>query len=94
MTGRSVNSDSISNPIERLLRKKGLLLSDLSYKLFKNMSISEIFVKGIGVALALLGLWLIWTSVAGLPASWIMSVAGLICIASGVYIVRGGNFTP
>jgi hypothetical protein len=38
MQGRPVNADTISNPIDRLLRQKGWLLSDLNYKLKLNMN--------------------------------------------------------
>ena len=57
------------------------------------MSISEIIVKILGVILAIFGLVTIFGSVTGLPGSWIMVVIGLVCLAGGIYIVRGGNFT-
>jgi hypothetical protein len=57
------------------------------------MSISEIIVKIIGVVLAIFGLMLIFQSATALPGSWILVVVGLVCLAGGIYIVRGGNFT-
>ena len=52
------------------------------------MSISEIAVKILGVALAIFGFILIVNSAAALPATWIAVVVGLVCLAGGIYIVR------
>ncbi len=58
------------------------------------MSISEIIVKILGVALAIFGLVMIFNSAAGLPGTWIVCLVGIICLAGGIFIVRGGNFSP
>lgn len=57
------------------------------------MSISEIVIKVVGIVLAIFGLFIILSSVAGLPGSWIAVLGGLACLAIGVFIVRGGSFT-
>ncbi len=56
------------------------------------MSITEIAVKIVGLVLAVFGLFAILNSVLALPATWIIVLAGLGCLAIGVYIVRGGSF--
>lgn len=58
------------------------------------MSISEIIVKVLGVVLAIFGLSLIVSGAAGLPGAWLIVLIGVICMAGGIYIVRGGNFSP
>jgi len=58
------------------------------------MSISEVIVKILGVALAIFGLVAIFGNALSLPGTWIMVLVGLVCLAGGIYIVRGGNFTP
>lgn len=57
------------------------------------MSISEIAVKIIGVLLAVFGLVTLYNSALGLPGTIVAVVVGLVCLAGGIYIVRGGNFT-
>lgn len=63
------------------------------------MSLSEIVIKIIGLALAIVGFALI-LSVLGLPLLgvslspwWVAVLVGVILLGAGIYIVRGGNFT-
>lgn len=67
------------------------------------MSLSEIFVKGVGVVLGGLGLLVILVAL-GLPflpitvvflsvGFFVALVVGALLIAGGVVIVRGGNIT-
>ncbi len=57
------------------------------------MSITQIAVKVIGLILAVFGLFLLLTNVAGLIGTWIICLAGLAYLAIGIYIIYGGNFT-
>lgn len=63
------------------------------------MSITEILIKVVGVVLALVGLGLVLSAVgvsflvSPLSPGWVSIVVGLILLAIGIYIVRGGRIT-
>lgn len=57
------------------------------------MSISAWIIKGVGVILAIFGLWLVVTSAVALPTAWVPCLVGAVLIAAGIVIVRGGNIT-
>ena len=61
------------------------------------MSVSEILVKLIGLILAIVGLSLLLSAVgihalgASVSPLWLELLLGVVFLAAGVYIVRGGN---
>ena len=63
------------------------------------MSLSEIIIKVLGLALAIVGFCLILSAVGvnllGITLSpiWLAVLVGVILLGAGIYIVRGGNFT-
>jgi len=64
------------------------------------MSLSEIIIKLIGIALAVIGFLMIISAVGvhifgviGLSPIWLSVLIGIILLGAGIYIIRGGNFT-
>ena len=62
-----------------------------------RMSLSEIFIKVIGLILAVVGLSLL-TAAVGLPLLtvgftpvWAEIIVGVCFLGAGIYIIRGGN---
>ncbi len=61
------------------------------------MSLSEIFIKFVGLVLALVGFALL-LSVVGInligvnaPNIWFALILGVVFLGAGIYIIRGGN---
>lgn len=62
------------------------------------MSLSEIVVKLIGLALALVGFALLLTTVGinlgvSVPNIWWALILGVVLLGAGIYIIRGGTVT-
>lgn len=61
------------------------------------MSLSEIIIRLIGLALAVVGFGLLLTIAGinlfgvGVVNPWIAAILGVIFLGVGIYIVRGGN---
>lgn len=61
------------------------------------MSLSEIIVRLIGLALAIVGFALLLTlvgiNIIGVTAfnPWIAAILGVVFLGVGIYIIRGGN---
>lgn len=63
------------------------------------MSLSEIVVKLIGLALAIVGFALLLSTVGlnilgiALSPVWVAILVGVLFLGAGIYIVRGGNIS-
>lgn len=63
------------------------------------MSLSEVVIKLIGLALAIVGFALILAAVGvnflgvGLGPIWVEVVVGVVMLGAGIYIIRGGNIS-
>lgn len=61
------------------------------------MSLSEVVIKLIGLALAIVGFALILTLVGislfgvNLSPEWLAVVVGVVMLGAGIYIIRGGS---
>lgn len=63
------------------------------------MSLSEIIIKVIGAALAIVGFALLMSVVGlnvlgiGLSPAWLAVLVGVLFLGAGIYIIRGGTIT-
>lgn len=63
------------------------------------MSLSEVIIKLIGLALAIVGFALILTLVGislfgvHLDPEWLAVVVGVVMLGAGIYIIRGGSIS-
>ena len=61
------------------------------------MSASEIVIKVIGIILAIVGLFLLLSTVGlsvwgiGLAPAWLSIIVGIIFLGLGIFLIRGGN---
>jgi hypothetical protein len=81
MLGRPVKADYVGSPIATLLRKNGLLYSDLLYKFKKNMLKTLLNLLVIGLCL-----FLIWFVVGLFIKGMILTIVGAILVV--VFIIK------